>query len=120
MRLQRGVFLVSLDFELYWGVRDRNHSEKYLHSSISRTREAVQAILDVFAEFKVHGTWATVGMLFLDSFAEVALDQGDVEVAEGLVRAALENYRGLEATLASSYRPLHSASKARGLERSNS
>ena len=62
----RGQFVVSLDFELHWGVRDHvalaGNRERLLG-----VRKAVPALLQLFAERGIHATWATVGLLFARS-----------------------------------------------------
>jgi len=58
-----GTFIISLDFELHWGVRDVRTVEQYRENLIG-VRRAVPALLETFAEYSVHATWATVGFLF--------------------------------------------------------
>lgn len=58
-----GTFIVSLDFELHWGVRDVKTVEQYRENLLG-VRQAVPAMLAVFAEYEIHVTWATVGFLF--------------------------------------------------------
>ena len=58
-----GVLTVSLDFELYWGVRDLRSIESYRENLLG-VRRAIPALLDLFREFGIHATWATVGFLF--------------------------------------------------------
>jgi peptidoglycan/xylan/chitin deacetylase (PgdA/CDA1 family) len=61
--MARGSFIISLDFELHWGVRDvLSVSEQKDH--FLRAREAIPEMLRVFTEYEVHATWATVGFLF--------------------------------------------------------
>ena len=57
------AFVISLDFELAWGVRDRRSLEAYKRNLMG-AREAVPALLRLFSEYGVHATWATVGFLF--------------------------------------------------------
>ncbi|MBV2132968.1 polysaccharide deacetylase family protein [Pseudomonas sp. MAP12] len=64
--MPHGIFTVSLDFELYWGVRDKRSIEQYRHNLLG-VRQAVPAMLQVFRDHDVHATWATVGFLFFDS-----------------------------------------------------
>jgi hypothetical protein len=59
------VFVISLDFELYWGVRHLPLVAKYL-GNLRGARAAVVALLKLFAEYEIHATWATVGFLFCD------------------------------------------------------
>ncbi len=65
--LPRGVFTLSLDFELAWGSRDLVDDVTQLEAMSVLTRERVfQPLLDLFSRTGVVGTWATVGHLFLD------------------------------------------------------
>ncbi len=58
-----GAFVISLDFELMWGVRDKRSIADY-GRNILGVRQAVPALLDVFAARGIACTWATVGFLF--------------------------------------------------------
>jgi len=62
--------VVSLDFELMWGVRDQVTIQDGYAANILGAREAVPRMLDLFAEFGVAATWATVGALFASSREE--------------------------------------------------
>jgi len=61
--LQYGTFVISLDFELLWGVRDQRTIADY-GANILGVRQVVPALLDLFAERNIACTWATVGLLF--------------------------------------------------------
>jgi peptidoglycan/xylan/chitin deacetylase (PgdA/CDA1 family) len=65
-----GNLVISLDFELHWGVRDILSVEQY-HENLKGAREVIPKILDLFAEYSIHATWATVGFLFLRSKSEL-------------------------------------------------
>ncbi|MFB6372400.1 MAG: polysaccharide deacetylase family protein [Bradymonadaceae bacterium] len=67
---ENGQFVVSLDFELFWGVRDHASLDDY-RSRLQGTREVIPALLDLFASYDIHATWATVGFLFADGRQEV-------------------------------------------------
>jgi hypothetical protein len=58
-----GALVISLDFELMWGVRDRLGVSAY-GRNILGVRAAIPAMLDLFAERGIACTWATVGFLF--------------------------------------------------------
>ena len=64
----RGGFVISLDFELMWGVRDSKTIAGY-GASILGVRRAVPRLLDLFARHRLHCTWATVGLLFFEDRA---------------------------------------------------
>lgn len=64
--MKAGSFIVSLDFELMWGVRDHRTIADY-GEDILGVRKAIPAMLELFKEYGVHATWATVGFLFFDN-----------------------------------------------------
>jgi peptidoglycan/xylan/chitin deacetylase (PgdA/CDA1 family) len=64
------TFVISLDFELHWGVRDVRTVAQYRQNLLG-ARRVVPAILATFAEYGVHATWATVGFLFFSTRAEL-------------------------------------------------
>src|SRR3954468_19543994 len=65
-----GTFVVSLDFELHWGVRDRLSVAEY-GANLRGAREVIPRLLERFAAAGVRATWATVGMLFCESRDEL-------------------------------------------------
>ena len=62
----KGIFVISLDFELHWGVRSRLRLDQY-RENVHGVRRVVPALLDLFAQYGIHATWATVGFAFFDS-----------------------------------------------------
>ena len=66
----KGLFCISLDFELHWGGVEKRSLPAY-NTYFSNTREVIPKILELFTQFNVHTTWATVGMLFHDSAASL-------------------------------------------------
>jgi hypothetical protein len=65
-----GGFVISLDFELMWGVRDKKTISDY-GRNILGARKVVPRLLDAFSKRGVACTWATVGMLFFDNKDEL-------------------------------------------------
>jgi hypothetical protein len=65
-----GTFVISLDFELHWGVRDRVRVAEYKENLLG-VRRAIPAMLALFSEFEIHATWATVGFLFFENIDEL-------------------------------------------------
>lgn len=70
MFTRTGIFLISLDFELAWGVKDRNRNGKY-DACLIGTRSAIPRILNVFNAYTIHATWATVGLLLCEDIHEM-------------------------------------------------
>jgi peptidoglycan/xylan/chitin deacetylase (PgdA/CDA1 family) len=66
-----GALVISLDFELIWGVRDRPGAAIEYGSNLLGARKAVPRLLELFDEFSVAATWATVGFLFAESREEL-------------------------------------------------
>jgi peptidoglycan/xylan/chitin deacetylase (PgdA/CDA1 family) len=59
-----GALVISLDFELHWGVRDKRTVDGPYRENLLGAREVIPQMLDLFEEFGVAATWATVGFLF--------------------------------------------------------
>lgn len=70
MNKQPGVLTLSLDFELFWGVRDRRTIGQY-GRHLKGVWDAVPRLLDLFRQYGVHCSWATVGLLFGSSKSDV-------------------------------------------------
>lgn len=60
---QKSAFVISLDFELLWGVFDKvgPHINR---DYFLNTRATIPRMLELFEAFGIQATWATVGMLF--------------------------------------------------------
>jgi hypothetical protein len=63
MPANNGIFVISLDFELHWGVREIRSVSDY-RANLLGARQVVPRLLDLFREYDIHATWATVGFLF--------------------------------------------------------
>ncbi len=69
-REECGIFTISLDFELFWGLRDLLTLEE-CRATLLGARRAIPEILALFAERGIHATWATVGFLFCSGREEL-------------------------------------------------
>ncbi len=65
--LKKGIFTISLDFELIWGTADLFGVENFRQACEIEREEVVDRLLDLFNEFKIPATWCTVGHLFLEN-----------------------------------------------------
>ena len=65
-----GNLIVSLDFELFWGMLDCSTLETY-GENILGGRKAIPQLLKLFEKYGIHATWATVGFLFADNKEEL-------------------------------------------------
>lgn len=66
-----GAFVISLDFELHWGVRDLFPLQGAYTTNLEGARTAVPKMLRLFEELDIAATWATVGFLFARSKEEL-------------------------------------------------
>jgi peptidoglycan/xylan/chitin deacetylase (PgdA/CDA1 family) len=68
--MSSGTFTISLDFELFWGVRANRELEAYQESLLG-VYEVIPKILTLFKRYNIHATWATVGFLFHKDIDEI-------------------------------------------------
>jgi peptidoglycan/xylan/chitin deacetylase (PgdA/CDA1 family) len=81
---QGGALVISLDFELHWGMRDKERPNGQIRSNLLGVRKAVPRMLDCFERYGVAATWATVGFLF-------ARNQDELSAFCPAIRPAYEN-----------------------------
>lgn len=65
-----GSFVISLDFELHWGVRDHRSVADY-RENLQGVRQAIPQMLAAFTRHNVRATWAAVGFLFFARKADL-------------------------------------------------
>jgi len=71
MTARPGALVISLDFEIHWGVRELTPPAGGYSPNLLGVREAIPRMLDLFREFDIAATWATVGFLFARSRDEI-------------------------------------------------
>lgn len=62
IKLQKGLFILSLDVELAWGMR----GDRSFFRDFEREREIIKKILKLLERYNIKATWAIVGHLFLE------------------------------------------------------
>jgi hypothetical protein len=67
IKLKTSEFVISLDFELNWGVHDLPDSYK---KNVLGARSAIPELLELFSRYEISATWATVGMLFCKNYKD--------------------------------------------------
>jgi hypothetical protein len=63
------ALVISIDFEMFWGVTDSKTIENY-GANVLGEWQAIPAILKLFKQYNVNATWATVGMLMCKDFKQ--------------------------------------------------
>lgn len=67
--MKKGALVISLDFELVWGIFDHIEIKDKI-SYFDNTLSAIPQMLALFEKHSIHVTWATVGMLFNENWEE--------------------------------------------------
>jgi hypothetical protein len=67
--MNHGRFVISLDFELFWGVDDTRSIESYGRNVLGEW-QAVPQMLALFRDHRVNATWATVGAIMCRDYRE--------------------------------------------------
>lgn len=88
-----GAFVLSLDFELHWGVRDHTPVSRY-RDALLGAREAIPMMLGAFEKRDVAATWATVGFLFAETKTE--LEKSFPGELPSYADARLDPYRAMD------------------------
>ena len=65
-----GTLVVSLDFELFWGMLDVCTLDEY-RENVLGGRKAIPQMLALFEKYNIHATWAAVGFLFAKDSEEL-------------------------------------------------
>ena len=68
--MMNATLIVSLDFELFWGMQDCIAFADY-EDNILGGRKAIAQMLELFRKHDIHATWATVGFLFGENEEEL-------------------------------------------------
>lgn len=85
-----GGLIISLDFELLWGVFDVVDYEKK-RGYFQNTRKIIPEVLALFKKYNIKATWATVGMLFNQNWEE--WEQNIPEVIPNYTNENLSAYK---------------------------
>ena len=72
--MKQGTFVISLDFELVWGLFDHIRLEEKV-TYFDQTLQVIPQLLSCFEVNKIQVTWATVGMLFNENWDEWMANQ---------------------------------------------
>lgn len=93
MPKQNGVLVISLDFELQWGVGDEGSEDDFRQVMLA-SRSVIPLLLETFAEYGIHATWAIVGLLFFET--KIALVQGLPDKKPEYVNRKLSTYKRID------------------------
>lgn len=86
-----GTLIVSLDFELFWGMLDCSTLETY-QNNVLGGRKAIPQLLELFRKYDIHATWATVGYLFAENYEELTRYFPEKEMCPSYTDEKLDPY----------------------------
>ncbi len=72
-----GCMVISLDFELMWGVMDHKNPMDY-KENIKNVWKAVPLILKAFVSYNIHATWGVVGLLMQKDIDDCSLNMPEL------------------------------------------
>lgn len=92
--MTNSVLIVSLDFELFWGMQDVTSLDFY-KEHILGGRIAIDRLLSLFEKYDIHATWATVGFLFAKDKNEILQNMPGEKMLPSYMNEKLSSYRCL-------------------------
>lgn len=93
--MNKATLIVSLDFELFWGMQDGMTLDQY-RDHVLGARAAAPKLLELFQRYGIHATWATVGFMFAQGDADLRQYFPVKQMRPTYANPALSAYRCLE------------------------
>lgn len=75
--MSNGKFVLSLDFEIMWGVRDKKNIENYYSDNLKGVHQVIPRLLETFSGYSIKATFSTVGFLFFENKKELLANLPD-------------------------------------------
>lgn len=75
--MDNGLFVVSLDYELFWGIHDAFDINDY-YENVNSVREVIPLLLKLFDKYHIRATFAVVGAIYHNSYDEFTRFSSDV------------------------------------------
>lgn len=69
-----GALIISLDYELMWGMIDVAEKDGYGLTNVMHVPEAIERMLTLFEQYGIHATFAIVGMIMREGKEEILSD----------------------------------------------
>ena len=86
-----GKFVISLDFELMWGMFDKLSHDAY-GKNLDGVHTAIPKLLELFKKYEIHATWATVGMLMHSDVDTLKVSLSEVDTRPQYIDRNLSAY----------------------------
>lgn len=72
--MNKGTLVISLDYELMWGIIDVLTKDGYGQTNVKQVPEVIKRLIALFEKYDVHATFATVGMIMYHGVKELLVD----------------------------------------------
>lgn len=72
--MNKGTLVISLDYELMWGIIDVLTKDGYGQTHVKQVPEVINRMIALFEKYDVHATFATVGMIMYPNTTELLAD----------------------------------------------
>ncbi|MCQ2246322.1 MAG: glycosyltransferase [Bacteroidaceae bacterium] len=69
-----GALVISLDYELMWGMIDVAEKDGYGQTNVKNVPEVIGRLLSLFDKYGIHATFATVGMIMYENKEDLLSD----------------------------------------------
>ncbi|HAQ21325.1 MAG TPA: hypothetical protein DCR40_19150 [Prolixibacteraceae bacterium] len=77
MNMKKGKLVISIDYEMLWGLTDSNISaSRYIE--LKQVPEVVTHLLNLFKKYEIHATWASVGALTYNNLDEMKKEMTNI------------------------------------------
>jgi|GEM_PF-86810 len=93
LRVKRGCLVISLDFELFWGMHDLDGILQSYGKNFEGVRVAIPKMLAAFRQHNIHVTWAMVGFLMAKSKAEIQETMPDETLRPQYTNPDMSSYK---------------------------
>ena len=93
-----GNLIVSLDFELFWGVSETRTIDNY-RTNLKQTSEVIDRLLILFKNYNIEVTWACVGFLFFEDKFGLKRYTDRIESKPCYQKRGLSNYDYIQKVL---------------------
>ena len=90
--LKNGSFIISLDYELAWGIIEKSYLKKYCNTNVCNVPIVVEKMLELFDKYQINATFATVGFLMCRDKTE--LNKYSPDLKPSYVNKVLSPYTG--------------------------
>lgn len=77
MKEGKGLFLVTLDFEMLWGIETAKATPEW-RCRVANVHTVIPRLLELFERYEISATFAAVGMLLHDSVASIRGSEPDL------------------------------------------